>query len=110
MEEKLDRIIELLEELVKNTTKNTKYGQYDKWNIEQENYLIALHNKGLSTLDIIESIKDKFNIERSPGAITSRLNKLTSISKKKPHYYPREEEDNRPIIDRIYASIGDEPF
>jgi len=73
MEEKLDKIISLLEELVYNSK---HYNGYVKWSYEQEEFLDIMFTAGHDVPELIKLIKEKFGIDRSAGAICSRLSKL----------------------------------
>ncbi len=50
-----------------------KKGNIYKWDSNQDVYLASCHKDGWSTQEIIEGIKRLFGIERTSGAITSRL-------------------------------------
>lgn len=82
MEEKLDKIIELLTKIETNTR---SYNGYAKWTQEQEELVDIMYNQGHDVPTIITAIKEKFNIERTTGAITSRISSigLKPISKRK---------------------------
>lgn len=73
MEEKLDRIIELLEKMEYNSR---TYKGYALWSEEQDELLIDLFEKGASNKLIISRIKEAFNVDRTEGAINSRARKL----------------------------------
>lgn len=114
MEEKLDMLIkeqirtnQLLEQLVANRYSNS----HPLWDYAQEELLKDLYQSGKDISDIISSIKDTFGIERSTGAIISRL-KLLGITespnpKKSKKFKTGIDEDDKPIMDRIY---DDPPF
>lgn len=50
-----------------------KKGNIYKWDSNQDVYLTSCHKDGWSTQEIIVGIKRLFGIERTSGAITSRL-------------------------------------
>ena len=100
MEEKLDKIIELLETIANNT--GTTYKGYPKWDQAQEELLISLHNQEVDIPEMISVIKDTFGIERSTGAIIARLNKLELISSRKAAVEQNRKVD-RPIIEEDYT-------
>lgn len=73
MEDKLDKIIDLL---IKIETNTRTYNGYAKWTQEQEELVDIMYNQGHDVPTIIAAIKEKFNIERTTGAITSRLSSI----------------------------------
>jgi len=80
MNEKLDKIIELLEKIEVNTR---TFNGYAKWSYEQDELVDIMYTEGKSVQEIIAAIKDKFGIDRSDGAITSRVGKLGLNNKPK---------------------------
>lgn len=89
MEEKLDKIISLLEELVHNSK---HYNGYAKWSYEQEEFLDVMFTAGHDVPELIKLIKEKFGIDRSAGAICSRISKLglNKPIEKKPAFKKKE--------------------
>lgn len=83
MTDKYDTIIslltqqnELLKQLVEAKPRSAS-NVYALWDAEQEEFLLDLYlGGGLSFEEIIPKIKEKFNIDRSPGALSARLRKL----------------------------------
>jgi hypothetical protein len=73
MEDKLDKIIELLEIIAMNSY---IYNGSAKWSQEQENLVIDMFNAGKEFDEMIKTIKERFNIERTEGAISARISKL----------------------------------
>ena len=77
MEDKLDTIIALLERLVAATEKKQyTSGMYAAWSLEQEEFLLYMYNAEYSLQDIIATIKERFDITRSEGAVLTRLRRL----------------------------------
>lgn len=104
MEDKLDKIIELLEALV---NASSTYKGYDKWTVEQENLLSMMYIMGAKIPEIIVELKIAFDVNRTPGAITSRIKKLgldTVYKDSTP--VTKETKETKPIMDSIY----DAPF
>ena len=56
-----------------------KKGNIYMWDALQDSYLIELANKGLPLFDMRYYIKKRFGIERTSGAIESRLSSLGFI-------------------------------
>ena len=116
MEEKLDILIkeqirtnQLLEQLVVASGYNGR----PSWDSAQEELLKELHQSGVDIPDIISTIKNTFGIERSTRAIIARLKLLgftgpiTEPIKPKKKFKTGIDEDDKPIMDRIY---DDPPF
>ena len=112
MEEKLDILIkeqirtnQLLEQLVVASGYNGR----PSWDSAQEELLKELHQSGVDIPDIISTIKNTFGIERSTRAIIARLKLLGFAGPIKPKkkFKTGIDEDDKPIMDRIY---DDPPF
>lgn len=46
------------------------------WDEEQEHTLVKLSYKGLSIQQIIDTLKEDYDVPRTPGALTARLKKI----------------------------------
>jgi hypothetical protein len=115
MEEKLDKMIELLERLVE-----AKYyrGQH-LWDEDQEALIEGLYYQDADIPDMVAAIKEEFGIDRSATAVIARLGKLKLPKKVFAHTVIEEEkpkrkkssfintDDDKSICDRIYE---DPPF
>lgn len=105
MEDKLDIIIKELQrnnELLQQLVDQNKYDHRPRWDDEQETLLKELYHKGSDIPSIISAIRLSFGIERSTGAIESRLRLLGLIDKPKKKFKTGVDEDDKPIMDRIY--------
>lgn len=69
---------QILRELLDASTKPTKptNGMYSLWDSEQEEFLVEQYLKGETMKSITQLIKEKFDIDRSTGALLARLKKL----------------------------------
>lgn len=69
---------QILRELLEINTKPNKAtnGMYTLWDTEQEEFLVEQYLNGETLKSITELIKEKFDIDRSVGALLARLKKL----------------------------------
>lgn len=104
MEEKLDKVIRLLERLVENSSHSA---QFAYWSLEQETYLLEKWDEGLGAYDIALALADKFGTSRSSSAILSRYKQLRPTSLAKPvttgfKKKATDTEDTKAILNSIY--------
>jgi hypothetical protein len=69
---------QILRELLEINTKPTRptNGMYNLWDKEQEEFLVEKYSGGLDLESITNLIREKFDIDRSTGALLARLKKL----------------------------------
>lgn len=69
---------QILRELLEINTKPARptNGKYPLWDEEQEEFLVEKYLSGLDLEAITHLIREKFDIDRSTGALLSRLKKL----------------------------------
>lgn len=79
MEEKLDKVIWLLERLVEQSSHSA---QFTYWSLEEETYLLEKWDEGLVAYEIALALSNKFGTSRSSSAILSRYKQLRPVSSK----------------------------
>ena len=76
MEEKLDRILELLSNMQSQNT-------FRLWSLDEELLLRDLYLQGVSDLDIAVALRQKFKSERSSSAVRKRAQDIGLVSRPK---------------------------
>ena len=104
MEDKLDKIISLLQELVDSSK---TYNGYARWSHEQEELVDIMHNEGHEVSSIVAAIKEKFDIDRSDGAVRSRINNILP-----PKQFSKKSGFKEIVKDKfyVYDISGEPPF
>lgn len=79
MEDKLDKIIELLVSI-----EHRQANPFGYWTVEEEMYVAEMYAKKESYFDIAVGIKQKFNVSRSSSAVKKRIVEMELKVKEKP--------------------------
>jgi len=103
--ESLKKLVDIqtiqLQERLLEKEQGLLYSGLYKWTIEQELFIIEQYHKDIPIIEMALEFKKRFGVDRTLGAIKTRLGEIVRFSKEES---PKEVVKEKPIKDEIWDS------